>query len=140
MGLRGAITIRLGSWIAPAFKGRKSASVGIREPFVLVGYLNLLSACREETHESLRQSDFAHVDRYEQGFLHELIIPLIGVNSALRRDEDPADIAILRGVVETGGSAEDIDRVVVPAEQTVRPKAGDLLASVTFHAVGKGDF
>src|ERR1700733_3922570 len=140
MRVRGAITMRLGSWIAPSFRARKSTSVGIWEPFLLVGYLSLLSTRRNATHESLRESDFAHVDRYEQGFLHELIIPLIAVNSALGGDDDPADIAVLQGVVETGRSAEDIDRIVVPAEQTVRPETGDLLASVTFHAVGKGDF
>src|ERR1700733_7618305 len=88
----------------------------------------------------LKQVDVAHVDGDEQRFLDRLIVPLPGVNAALRRDNDSVNVTVFRGVVKTGCAAQDVDRVVVPAEQPIGTKAGDLLTAGVLHVVREGHF
>ena len=75
----------------------------------------------------------------QQGIPDRLVVALEGVDPPLGRNDDSADIAILRGVVQPRGAAENVDRVVVAAEQPVRPEAGDLRPRVALHAIGEGD-
>src|SRR5277367_3760786 len=138
MRVSGAITILFGSWIAPSRSGVKNTSLDIRKPLLLVAPLTLFSLASTTTHQSRSETDFAHVDCNQQRFLHNLIVPFVRINPALRRHDDPVDIAIFRRIVQPSCSAENVNRVVVPAQQTIRPKARYLFAAVTFHAVRKG--
>src|ERR1035438_1825706 len=87
----------------------------------------------------LGQFEVGEVDRDEERLFHQLIITFVGVNPSFGRHDDAVDVLICGGIVEAGPALEDVDRVVVSAQQAVRSEAGDLLARVAFHCVGKGD-
>jgi hypothetical protein len=69
-----------------------------------------------------------------------LVVAFIGVDAALGGDEDAVHVAIVGGVIEAGGTAEDVDGVVVAAEQAVGAEAGDLLFGMAFDGAGKSNF
>jgi hypothetical protein len=63
--------------------------------------------------------------------------PVVSVDSSLSRNFDPIDIAIVIGVVQTSSGSENIYRVLMATQKTVRPEVGDLLLRVGRDAIGE---
>ena len=62
---------------------------------------------------------------------------IVSVDSSLSRNFDPVDIAILVGVVQTSSGSENIYRILMATQKTVRPEVGDLLLRVGRDAFGE---
>jgi hypothetical protein len=123
------MTIRLGSLIAPSWRGVKSESAEIGAP----------ASRQPEAHDrSSEKNDFSHVDGDEERFLHKLVIAFVGVDSPLGRNNNTVHVTVFRGVVEPGSSPKDVNGVVVTAQQAIWAEARDLLPRVALYVVGKG--
>ena len=81
--------------------------------------------------------DLDHVDGDQQRLGDELVVTLPAVDPPLGGDDDPVYFAIVGGIVQTRCAAQDVDGVVVAAQQPVRAKARDLLAGMAFDVFGK---
>jgi len=88
---------------------------------------------------TLGESYFGYVDGDQERLRYSLVVALVGVDATLGGEEDAVYVAIVGGVIEAGGAAEDVDGVVVTAEQAVGTEAGDLFAGVALDAIGEGD-
>ncbi len=64
----------------------------------------------------LKQGDLAHVDSNEQRLFHQLVIAFIGVHATLGGHDDAVYVAVVRRIIEAGGAAKNVHRVVVPAK------------------------
>src|SRR5215471_12274190 len=84
--------------------------------------------------------DLAHVDCDQQRLRDELVVALPGVAPSRGGDDDAIDVAVIGGVEQPGGPAEDVNGEVMAAQQAVRAEARDLLAGVAFYVIGKRHF
>src|SRR5271170_7668133 len=84
--------------------------------------------------------DLGQINRDEQGLCHWLVIAFVGEDAPLGGEYDAVHMAVVEGVVEAGGAAENVHGVVVAAEQTVVAEAENLFAGVARHVVGEGHF
>jgi hypothetical protein len=82
-----------------------------------------------------RQCDPIDVNCHEQWFRDQLVIALVGIDAPLGREHETINLPILRGVIQSGRSTQDVDGVVVTTEKAVRTKTKDLLTSVTLDPV-----
>src|ERR1700733_4591463 len=87
-----------------------------------------------------RQRDPSDVDRHEERFWDELVVALVGVDAPFRGEHEAIDLLIIRGVVQPGRSTQDVNGVVVTAQEPVRAKAKDLLARVTLDFLREDHF
>src|SRR5438132_4525398 len=85
----------------------------------------------------LEKAYFGQVDCYQQGFLHGLIVALIGIDAAGCWDNDAVDVAVIVGIVQSSSATENIDGIVVPSQKAVWAEAGNLHAGVAFDALRK---
>src|SRR5271165_4502899 len=85
------------------------------------------------------ERDLTHVDPDQERIPDRLIVAFERIDAPLRGNDDPVHVAVIGGIVQAGRAAEDVHRVVVPAEQAIRAKARDLRARVTLDAIGEGD-
>src|ERR1700744_2569657 len=91
-----------------------------------------------EAHSSgSRQGDRRDVDGDKQWSRDELVVALVGVYAPCGREHEPIDLPVLRGVIQSGRSAQDVDGVVVTTQKPVRAKAKDLFARVTLDLLRK---
>src|SRR5208337_5590947 len=74
--------------------------------------------------------DLTHVDGDQQRLRDELVVTLPSVDPPLGGDDDPVYFAIVGGIVQSGCAAQDIDGVVLTAQQPVGAEARDLFARV----------
>src|SRR5277367_6951376 len=90
--------------------------------------------------EASSESDLTRIDRNQKRFFDKLVVAFVRINSAPGRYNDPVNVTILRGIVESRCSAEDIYRVVVTAQQTIRSKARNLFSCMTLYVVRESYF
>jgi len=69
------------------------------------------------------QLDVGEVDGDEERLFDQLVVTLVGVDASFGRHDNAIDILVVGGVVEAGSTLEDVDRIVVPAQQAVGPEA-----------------
>src|SRR5580704_10178644 len=86
----------------------------------------------------LNKGDLAHVDCDQQRLFHKLVIAFVGIHPTLGRHYDALHITVVRGVVEPGGTAKNVDRVVMTAQQSIGSEAGDLFPCVALHVIWEG--
>src|ERR1700679_25606 len=120
MRVNGAITSRLGRLSGPSGNGSNSAGRFIcSDPF---------------------ERDAADVDIHQQRFRYQHIVAFVGVDPPFGKELQSIDLAISVGVVESRGTAQDVNGVVVTSQQPIRTETRNLFLGMALDAIGKNDF
>jgi len=85
----------------------------------------------------LSESDLMNVDRNQNWIGNLALVIVESNNSASRGHLDAVHVAIVVGVIESSGSAHDVNNIFVPAQQSFLAEVGDLFARVACDVVRK---
>lgn len=86
---------------------------------------------------AILECDSVDVDTHQQRFGHPNIIAFVGVDPSLGEKHESIDRPVVICVVESRGTAQNVDCVVLTSQQPLRTEARDLLPGVTLDVIGE---